>query len=175
MTRRYQTFFMGAVTAATFTLASCGFFGEGDNAPTIFDSDDERAARSERRAESPAVAINGEMYRIIDATIDGKITTPDPQNIVVLTLSEGQIKGTDGCSTWKGTGIFTPSGYEYTTLDSDPFKIVKLDCDKGVPFDPIYELHDRVWALDITPEGILVLTEYDTGNITFRLKPRRAE
>lgn len=166
------------ISMLSLGLSSCDYFGEADNSPTILDSDEERAARAERRAESPGRKIHGKMYRFIDATIDGVTTSPANSGPAVLTLEEGLVKGTDGCSIFRGRGIFTPSGYEYTMRgerpnEGEPFKITELECDPGeAPFMPVYELDDRVWKLELKPDGMLIMTEYYDGSHIFRLRPR---
>jgi len=161
------------ICAVVAGLSGCGFFGEGDNSPTILDSSDGQQARTERRAESPGKKIHGKMYKFIDAGIDGRPSSPDVNGMAVLTLEEGRIKGTDGCSSFSGSGIFTPSGYEYTTRDSGPFERVDTGCGPGVKrFEAVYALEENVWRLSLEPNGILVLTEYEHGKKVFRLRPR---
>ena len=161
------------ICVATIALNGCGFFGEGDNSPTVFDTKDEQQARAERRAESPGKKIHGKMYKFIDASIDGRTSSPDINSPAVLTLEEGLIKGTDGCSSFAGSGIFTPSGYEYTTRDSGPFERVDTGCEAGVTrFEAVYALEENVWRMSLEPNGILVLAEYEHGKKVFRLRPR---
>lgn len=158
-------------------LSGCDAFGTGDNAPTVFDTPQEQAARDERRSNSPAVAVYGKPYVFIDATINGENNAPTTVPSPRITLEDRLIKGFDGCHAISAeTGIFSPSGYEFSLMDSGPLlKPAQIERDscagaQSQPWMAMYALENRVWSLRIDAQGVLHLTDYEGGPDAFRLR-----
>lgn len=157
------------ILSAAVLLAACDF-GDGDNAPLETYSAEEMQGRADRRAASPKAAIYGKKYQIIEAVIDGR-GVPIGNARVHITLEDHAVQGWDGCYKFKGGGIFSPSGYEYSFLDSGAFDAQEYECVKGEErWMGLYEFEGRVWKLSLD-QDILTMTEYYGKPYTFRLRP----
>jgi hypothetical protein len=162
-------------------LVGCSEWGEGDNAPTIFDTPEEKAARDERRSQSPAVTIYGKPYVFVSAVIDGKQSVPDSDPPPRIILEDHLVKGSDGCHAISArAGIFTPSGYEFSLMESGPLQdeahLAQYPCTEPgrQRWPALRALEDRVWALSIDASGILEMKDYSGAPYRFRLQPAPA-
>lgn len=162
-------------------LPGCGEIGEGDNSPAaILDTPEEAAARAERRAASPGAQIYGQAYEFIDAVIDGRVSTPGGSEAPRITLEDRLVKGVDGCVAFSAmTGIFSPSGYEFSFMDSGPLRSAQ-DSQAYPCSEPgreqwldLFALENRVWSLSIDAAGVLTLKDYNGAPYSYRLRPAK--
>lgn len=173
-----RQYLVAVLLLCTAALPGCDAFGTGDNAPTVFDSAEEKAARDQRRSESPGTAIYGKPYVFIDAMINGETLAPDSTPPPRIVLEDRLVKGWDGCHAISAmAGIFSPSGYEFSLLDSGPLqdaeKAERYPCSEPneQPWMALYELENRVWSLSIDDDGVLQMKDYNGEPYAFRLRP----